>query len=548
MTAPTSSPTATEPGLRDHFGVLTRRKGTIALAVALAVGAALVVSLLQTPRYSSSAVVQVPTSALARGLDGQGELAPERVIRNEVDFVGSDVVNQAVSEVLGDGASISVGSSEEVDSLVFTATSTDPDEAAEVANAYADTYIEARSQATVDAYAASAAAVQQQIDAVDEQVAGLEQSISAIEAQAQATLDPAAQATLAAQAQARRTAVQPALDRFTAQRVQLQASLDDLQLSGDVTDGVTPTVITRAEPASEPYEPAIARNLVVAFGLGLLLGVGLAFLREQLDDTVTSRAELEAATGGLPVLALVPRSGDGHAPETVPLATDEGVGSPAAEAYRALRTSVRFLDVERPLTTILVTSPEEGDGKTTTVAHLALAISRAGQRVFVVCGDLRKPQLHRHLGVDASPGLTSVLLGEVELVEALQKVPGEQDLAVLAAGEEPPNPSELLSTEAAADVIWSLAERADVVIIDSPPVLPVADALVLAQQVDGVILVADARRTGLPEIREACQRLEQVHAPMVGTVLNSAEPTATSTYGYSDEGNTSRSKWWEFWR
>ncbi|OWY60743.1 hypothetical protein B7486_67535, partial [cyanobacterium TDX16] len=252
-------------------------------------------------------------------------------------------------------------------------------------------------------------------------------------------------------------------------------------------------------------------------GLGALIGIGLAFVREQLDETVTTRAELEAATGGAPVLALVPRSGDGehhgvrgrfgalgrvgrpaHDHEPAPLAVAQPTGTPAAEAYRSLRTSVRFLDVERPLRTLLVTSPTEGDGKTTTVANLAVAVSRSGQRCVVVCGDLRQPRVHEHLGVAPEPGLTSVLLGEVTLDEALQRVPDTGKLRVLAAGGVPPNPSELLSSDAAIQVLERVGDGADLVLIDSPPVLPVTDALVLAQQVDGVVLVADARHTGLP--------------------------------------------------
>jgi capsular exopolysaccharide synthesis family protein len=220
--------------------------------------------------------------------------------------------------------------------------------------------------------------------------------------------------------------------------------------------------------------------------------------------------------------------------EPAPLAVTQPTGTPAAEAYRSLRTSVRFLDVERPLRTLLVTSPTEGDGKTTTVANLGVAVARSGQRCVVVCGDLRQPRVHEHLGVAPEPGLTSLLLGEVTLDEALQAVPHATGLRVLAAGGVPPNPSELLSSDAAIQVLERVGDGVDLVLIDSPPVLPVTDALVLAQQVDGVVLVADARHTGLPEIREAYQRLEQVGAPLVGTVLNSAEGTVGSySYGYA---------------
>ena len=539
-------PTATEPGLRDHLAVLVRRRWAILATIGLAVGASLVVSLLQTPRYRSEAVVQVPTATLVVGPESV-PLQPDRVIRNEVDFVGSDAVQDAVEEVLGDAAEVAVDASADRDALTFTAPTTDADEAADVANTFAETYVAVRSQASVDAQRARAAALQGQIDAANRDIDELQQSIVAIEDQARAAVDPAQQAALVAQAQTRRIEVQPQIDGLTAERVDLQAQLDAALEATEAAEGTAPVIITRAVPASSPYEPATRRNVVVAFGLGALLGVGLAFVREQLDDTVTTRVGLEVATGGLPVLALVPRWGDGEGrgarrrrpgqrPASVPsLAVAEPNGTPAAEAYRSLRTSVRFLDVDRPLRTLLVTSPTEGDGKTTTVANLAVAVSRAGQRCVVVCGDLRQPRVHEHLGTSLEPGLTNVLLGEANLDQALRPVPGAEDMRVLAGGTVPPNPSELLSSDAAAQVLDRVARSGvDLVLVDSPPVLPVADALVLAQRVDGVVLVVDAHHTALSDIREAYQRLVQVGAPLVGTVLNSAEGSRSgSSYGYA---------------
>jgi capsular exopolysaccharide synthesis family protein len=545
MTASGTTPTATEPGLRDHLSVLVRRRWTILLAIAVAVAASLFVSLSQTPRYKSEAVVQVPTATLVVGPEGAGG-DPERVIRNEVDFVGSDAVQDAFAEANGGAAAVDVSASDDRDALTFTATSTDADRAAAVANTFAETYVAVRSQASVDAQRARADELQRQIDAANAEITALDQSIFTIEEQARATPDPDQQAALVAQAQARRTEVQPQIDSLTAERIDLQGQLDAASEATEAAEGTAPVIITRAEPAAAPYEPATTRNVAIAFGLGALIGVGLAFVREQLDETVTTRNELEAATGGAPVLALVPRSGGGesrgllarfgradHDHEPAQLATEAASGTPAAEAYRSLRTSVRFLDVDRPLRTLLVTSPTEGDGKTTTVANLAVAVARSGQRCIVVCGDLRQPRLHEHLGVGWEPGLTSVLLGEVTLEEALQPVPYADGLRILASGDIPPNPSELLSSDAAIQVLERVGDGVDLVLIDSPPVLPVTDALVLAKQVDGVILVADARHTGLPEIREAHQRLEQVGAPLVGTVLNSAEGTAAGSYGYT---------------
>lgn len=486
----------TEPGIREQFATLGRRKGTIALTAGLAVAVAVAVSLAQTPRYRSEAVVLVPTSGVSTTTGEVTDVDPERAIRNEVDFVESDAVTVAVEAELGPDAAISIGASNDRDTLRFTAESTDADEAAEIANVFATTYIEVRRQQAVEQIGATRATVQQRIDDLNQQIERI------------APDDPQAQARI---------------DTLTTERLELTTTLRSLQLSVDLNENTGPQLIQQAEPAASPFEPNLARNVAIAFGVGLLLGVGLAFLREQLDDTVTSRSELEAATGGLPVLALVPRAGERRDREPAGLVTLLAPASPAAEAYRALRTSVQFLGVARPLRSILVTSPGAGDGKTTTVANLAVAIAQAGHRCGVVCGDLRRPSVHRLFGRDEQPGLTTVLLGEVTVEDAFQPVPDVPGLAVLAAGALPPNPSELLSGEAAAKAIRAAADAYDVILIDAPPVLPVTDPLVLAQHVDGVILVADARRTGLADVREAAQRLAQVGAPLVGTVLNGAD-------------------------
>jgi len=160
-----------------------------------------------------------------------------------------------------------------------------------------------------------------------------------------------------------------------------------------------------------------------------------------------------------------------------------------------------------------------------------VAIAQAGRTCGVVCGDLRRPAIHRLLGTGEHPGLTTVLLGEVGVEHAFQPVADVPGLAVLGPGTLPPNPSELLSGDAAAKALAAAAEAYDVLLIDAPPVLPVTDPLVLAQHVDGVVLVADARHTGLADVREAWQRLAQVGAPLVGTVLNGADVNEDS-YSY----------------
>jgi non-specific protein-tyrosine kinase len=205
--------------------------------------------------------------------------------------------------------------------------------------------------------------------------------------------------------------------------------------------------------------------------------------------------------------------------------------SPAAEAYRTLRTSVQFLSLKRPVRTLMITSPNAGDGKTTTIANLGVVFARAGVPVTVVSCDLRRPTLHEAFGLSNTVGFTSVLLGQVSAEDALQTVPNLERLTVMAAGPIPPNPSELLSLRKASDVFVSLAASGRVVLVDAPPVLPVSDALVLANRVDAVLLVCVAGMTTRKDAARAVELLSQVDAPLVGTILNGAsEPGG---YGYS---------------
>ncbi|MCA1708113.1 MAG: CpsD/CapB family tyrosine-protein kinase, partial [Actinobacteria bacterium] len=196
--------------------------------------------------------------------------------------------------------------------------------------------------------------------------------------------------------------------------------------------------------------------------------------------------------------------------------------------------------LDHALRTVQVTSPASSDGKTTTLVNLAVALARAGQRVIVVDCDLRRPRVHRFFGLEQTPGFTSVLIGDVRLSSAVQLVPHTEGIIVLASGQIPPNPSELLSSERASQIFASLEAQADVVLIDSPPVLPVADASVLGGLVDGTVVVASANRTHRKQVTRALELLSQVDAYVVGTVLNQVgKRTEYGDYSYEYKGAAS---------
>ena len=243
-----------------------------------------------------------------------------------------------------------------------------------------------------------------------------------------------------------------------------------------------------------------------------MLGLGAAFLRDSLDDALTSKEATERL-GGAPVLALVPMVNSWKKREHPVVAASAEPTSPAAEAYRSLRTSVQFARQAHELRTVLVTSPAAAEGKTSTLANLGAVFAQGGERVVLVSCDLRRPRLGQFFGLDEHTGLTTVLLGQQTLEQALQPVRGYDCLWLLGAGPVPHNPAELLNGPHAREVFETLQENFDLVLVDSPPVLPVTDAMVLSQYADGTLLVVAAGQTRRAELQRAAERFTQAKSP-----------------------------------
>ncbi|MEV7398572.1 polysaccharide biosynthesis tyrosine autokinase [Aeromicrobium sp. NPDC092404] len=286
-------------------------------------------------------------------------------------------------------------------------------------------------------------------------------------------------------------------------------------------------VVTEAVAPTDPSSPARTPWLVAGGLLGLLAGLLVAAARNAADRSIHSPAELEEASGA-PVLGAI--AYDRAAVQT-PLITSLGTHHPRFEAVRILRTNLQFLDIDRDNKVITITSSLAGEGKSTTACNLAIALAQAGSQVALVEGDLRRPRVSEYLGIEKSVGLTTVLVGRVSLDAALQQAatPG---LDVLASGSLPPNPSEILQTNAMRSLVSELRHRYDIVLIDAPPLLPVTDASLLASISDGAILVVRHGETGLEEVRTATARLSSVGARLLGTVLSMSPVKELSRYGY----------------
>ncbi|WP_249356552.1 polysaccharide biosynthesis tyrosine autokinase [Gordonia sp. ALPHA1B1] len=287
------------------------------------------------------------------------------------------------------------------------------------------------------------------------------------------------------------------------------------------------TVVTPATDASR-ISPRILWSVGAGFALGLLAGLAGVVLRRRYDNKVRSKADLERLSESVPVLATVPRD---TALKGRPLAGfGAGAGAPA-EAFRFLRTNLAYCRVDTPLKRILVTSANESEGKTTTAINLAGSLAEAGNRVLLIDADLRRPSLASRFGLSEAIGLTSALSDKnTDPMEFLQPVSGS-DLVVMTSGPMPPNPSELLASDRAKHVMGLLADSFDYVIVDSPPVLPVTDAMVAGQWIDGVLFVVCANATKVPTVVAGVDRLALAQVNVVGFVLNQ-DVASVSEYGY----------------
>lgn len=313
-----------------------------------------------------------------------------------------------------------------------------------------------------------------------------------------------------------------------------EVSPDFSQMLASSGGEVQARTIVAASPPGAPTSPDVTRNLTLALLAGLLLGIGFALLRHNLDTRIRTVTDLADMTG-TPVLATVPlRKGEDG---LVFMETDPF--SPHAEAIRRLRTNLMFVDVTTRKHSFLVTSPMPSEGKTTTAVNLALAMADAGTRVVLVDADLRNPSVAKTLGLEGTVGLTTVLLGRATLDDMLVRW-GDHELYVLPAGEIPPNPSELLGSEAMEDLFVELRERFEFVLVDTAPVLPVTDATVVDRLTGGSLLVVAANRTRKRHVAEALRTFETSGASIAGTALTMAPLESVAYYGYyrQEDGGT----------
>ncbi len=515
--------------LADYLAIVRRRKWIILLPLLLAPAMAVILSSRQQSLYQASAQIYVKRADIAAAVAGVTDptlqVDPVRFLKTQASVARDPKLAErvvAAAGVPGVSAGALLGSSSvspdpNADLLNIAVTNEKPEVAVRLANAYADQFT--KYQTDLDTA---------RINLALERVRARIKSLRAHGV----SIDSAAYGTL--------------LDSQT------RLETVGIQLANN-------TQVLRPADGAGKISPRPRRNGILGFLLGGILGIGLAFIAEALDKRVRSEREI-ADTVTLPLLARVPRPARRlrKANSLVMLAEPRSI---AAEPVRALRTNIEFANLERNARTIMITSAVQREGKSTTIANLAVALVRAGRRVALVDLDLRRPFLHRFFGVKSVPGVTDVVLGRFKLSDAMRPVPvsapggqrsstapapvqfplasassnghGQLDgvLNVLPAGTIPPDPGELVGTEGLGDLLDSLRDQFDFVLIDAPPLLVVGDAMALSARVDAMFVVTRLKVVHRGMLHELARLLEACPAEKFGYVVAGAE--LGETYGYA---------------
>jgi capsular exopolysaccharide synthesis family protein len=494
------------------LGVLRRYAPLILLCVVVVAGAAFGFSKRQTKKYTASASLNFSTNPLSQqiaGLPGSSANNSSTLLAQEASNVeavkGGDTAARTAA-LIQHGLtkrrvveSLSFAGQGETPIVVISATTTSPVLSARIVNIYAEQFVKNQQTANLGYFKSARAIVQKQLAALSPQ-----QKVGPV-------------------------------------GVALQNRAQTLSLLAELKVGNV-AIASEALPPTSPSSPKTSRNTALGIVAGLLIGIALALALERFDRRVRTPEEFEALyrlplLGEIPQSSALARSAREKGRSRSPLPPAE------AEGFSLLRARLRFFDVDRELRTIVVASAEPGDGKSMVARHLAEAAARLGSRVLLLEVDLRQPTLGQQLGISAGPGLADVLIGAIAMAEATKSVdldpaPGEgakgRTLDVLPAGAVlPPNPGELLDSQAMDAVLAHARSKYDLVVIDTPPLRVVSDAFALLTKVDGIIIVGRVGRSRRHPVERLHQVLASSGATLLGVIANGSKLSGPSVYPYA---------------
>lgn len=516
--------------IRQYWNLFKKWIWLLAVGALLAGGIAYGVNRNTTPVYQAGSTLMI-TPGSAPSLDNYNALyAAERLARTYAELLSSGPVMEETERRLAEmaaaepsladqglGFQASAQPLRDTQILGLQVTGTDPERIAAAANLLVEVFGEWLNDVQQSRYSDSKASLEAEMARAQASIQEVEASIREV----QARQDEADANELAR--------LQDQLGQYRSSYTTLLNSYSNISLA-EASSGDTVTVVSRAEVPRAPIRPQVMRNSLLAAVAGILLAAGIAFLVEYLDDTVKTPDDAQEV--GLGILATVQRaSGNGKKRHQEIFALNQ-TRSPVTEAYRTLRTNLQFSSLDRPVHCLVVTSAMAAEGKTTTVVNLAVVMAQAGKRVLLVDADLRRPAVHRLFGLNNRRGLTDALVEEPAALKSFLRETDVNNLRVLTSGPVPPNPQELLGSQRMEDLLQRLRREADVVLIDTPPSLVVADANVLAARTDGVLLVVNADRTRRVAVQQATEGLRQVGASLLGGVLNMVDIRRGRGAGY----------------
>ena len=491
------------------LSILRRRTPWILLCIVVVTGAAYGFSKHQTKEYTATASLIFGNNQLSQEVAGlQAANSNDQQAQQNTNLKLVQLGNMAAKTAsqLGQGltkatvsANLSVSAQGESNIVYVAATATSPVLAADIANTYTSVFVKEQ-QNSNHAYYASALAL------VNKQVAALSPK-----------------------------------QRLSPSGIALAGRAQSLGVLAELRNGNVEVAQAAAIPTS-PSSPKTSRNTLLGIVLGLLLGLGVAFLLERFDRRIREPKDLEAVYG-LPLLGVIPES-SALSRATRGGGDTRGVLPPGeAESFQLIRAHLRYFNVDRQLRTLLVASAAPGDGKTTIARHLAGAAARMGSRVLLLESDLRRPTIARQLGVPSGPGLADVLIGAVSWSEAIQTIDLEassdesargRSFDVLVAGAAlPPNPGELIESHAMETLLERVQSAYDLVVIDTPPLTAVSDAFPLLRKVDGVIIVGRVGRNRRDVAQRLHETLSGAGAPLLGVIANGFKARRNAPYAYA---------------
>lgn len=510
-----------------HYGSIVRKWWWLLLLGIVVAGASgYYFSQSQLPVYRASVTLLVNQARDdAAGLDYNSLLTSQLLTRTYVELIRKTPVLAATIEKLGLpytpdqlGRMVTGRTIRDTQLLEISVEHENAAQARDIANTVAEVFIAQRIQDELGQSSASREVLRQQIADLEKEIKATTQALDSAKSARNPDTSEIAR-------------LQNALSQHQYTFSQLLRTEQEMRLAEARTFNSVKVAEAAGTPAS-PVRPQVRMNSLLAALAGLALALGFAFLREYLDDTVKAAADVQRSVE-LAILGMVGRipapKGAGGEPR---LLGDAVTRSPFDEAYRILRVNVDFAWAGCPGQVIMLTSANPREGKTTTLSNLALALARDNRSVVMVDADLRRPSLHRVFGLEGARGLSNLLADSAAAVAGYLQATMVPNLSLLASGPIPPNPSELLGSPRFRAVLQELKQQADVVLVDTPPALAVADPALVAARADGVIVVVEAGAARVQSLVRAKEVLQRSSARVLGVVLNKLSQRSADYYYY----------------